>query len=85
MTDSLDAPDIDNMAMDPTDYCPQEPPSKTARRYRSSSYFLEDQLKRSDALNEFRLTKTIVNNLPQFSLQHQLEFAVQYANLNAEL
>ncbi len=61
-----------------SDYLPQEPPSKTARRYRSSSYFLEDQLRTSEAVNDFRMTKTIVQNLPQFSLKSQLEFAVRY-------
>ncbi len=64
---------------DCSDYLPQEPPSKTARRYRSSSYFLEDQLRTSEAVNDFRMTKTIVQNLPQFSLKSQLEFAVRYA------
>ncbi|MFN8614564.1 MAG: hypothetical protein U0003_01460 [Vampirovibrionales bacterium] len=60
------------------DYLPQEPPSVTAKRYRNSRYFLEDQLKRSEALNDFRHTKTMVNNLPQFSLRSQLAFAIQY-------
>ncbi|MDH4378297.1 MAG: hypothetical protein QE263_00110 [Vampirovibrionales bacterium] len=71
-------PPLDPLWDNHSDYSPQEPPSVTARRYRSSTYFLEDQLKRSEALNDFRQTKTLVNNLPQFSLRSQLAFALQY-------
>lgn len=64
------------------EYNPHESPAMTAKRYRSSNYFLADQLKTSEALNDFRLTKTIVQNMPQFSLRHQLDFAIRYANLS---
>lgn len=63
------------------DYNPHESPATTARRYRNSSYFMADQLRTSEALNDFRLTKTVVQNMPQFSLRHQLDFAIRTANL----
>lgn len=48
-----------------TDYKPCD------ARYRSSSYFLEDQLRCSEAVDDFQSMKTMVNRLAAFDpFQH---------------
>lgn len=58
-------------------YTPLEPQSVTARRYRTSKYFLKDQLRCSEAIHDFQSVKAMVNNLPQFSLRSKFQFAAQ--------
>ncbi len=58
-------------------YTPLEPQSVTARRYRTSKYFLKDQLRCSEAVHDFRSVKAMVSSLPQFSLRSRFQFAAQ--------
>ncbi len=58
-------------------YSEYEPHSVTAKRYRTSNYFLNDQLKCSEAIHDFQSVKTLVNGLPQFSLRSKFEFIEQ--------
>ncbi len=58
-------------------YSEYEPASVTAKRYRSSKYFLNDQLKCSEAIHDFQSVKDLVNGLPDFSLRSKFEFIAQ--------
>ena len=54
-----------------------EPVTHTMRRYRSSTYYLYQQLQHSEARQEFQQIKTMVNRLKQFSPTGRLQFAEQ--------
>jgi hypothetical protein len=45
------------------------------RRYRTSKYFLEDQLRCSEAIQDFRTVKNLLAQTPQFNLRGTFKFA----------
>ncbi len=55
-------------------YSEYEPQSVTTKRYRTSKYFLKDQLRCSEAIHDFQSVRSLVNELPQFSLRSKFEF-----------
>lgn len=50
---------------DAAPYCEQEPHAVTARRYRNSRYFLEDQLRCSQAVDDYRAIRSFASGLNQ--------------------
>lgn len=47
------------------------------KRYRTSKYFLEDQLRCSEAAADFRSVKNLVSNAASFSLHQAFQFQAQ--------
>ena len=47
------------------------------KRYRTSKYFLEDQLRCSEAAADFRSVKELVSNTPSFSFGSAFKFQPQ--------
>jgi hypothetical protein len=45
-------------------------------RYRTSKYFLADQLRYSEAVNDFRSVRASISHLPQMNLLNRLQFAL---------
>jgi hypothetical protein len=52
------------------------------RRYRTSKYFLNDQLRYSEAIQDIQSVKTTLCKLPQFSLRQAFHFATETVNIN---
>ena len=46
-------------------------------RYRTNNYFLANQLRYSEAVNDFRSVRSSVDSLPQMSLINRLQFALE--------
>ncbi|MBX2860928.1 MAG: hypothetical protein KTR14_06820 [Vampirovibrio sp.] len=49
------------------------------RRYRSSKFFLEDQLRCSEAVNDFKTVKNFMQRTPQFGIKPAFQFALSPA------
>lgn len=47
------------------------------QRYRTSEYFLEDQLRYSEAVSDFRSIKTLLSNAMSFTGQNAFRFQEQ--------
>lgn len=47
------------------------------KRYRTSKYFLEDQLRCSEAAADFRSIRELVANTPSFSVRSTFRFQTQ--------
>jgi hypothetical protein len=47
------------------------------KRFRTSKYFLDDQLKCSDALSDFRSVKNLVNKTQAFNVRGAFQFQTQ--------
>jgi hypothetical protein len=47
------------------------------KRYRSSRYFLEDQLRHSDAVEDFRTVKQLLASVQSFGLNQLFRFAAE--------
>jgi hypothetical protein len=45
------------------------------RRYRTSKYFLEDQLRCSEAVQDFRTVKSVLSNTSLFTVRQAFRFA----------
>ncbi|MBK8191019.1 MAG: hypothetical protein IPK79_11280 [Vampirovibrionales bacterium] len=54
-----------NQSCEQSPYSPLEPQAVTARRYRNSRYFLEDQLRCSQTVDDYRTIRSFANSLNQ--------------------
>jgi hypothetical protein len=69
------------------DHSPESPQDisshhmKVDRRYRESNYFLADQLRYSEDVQDFRSVKQSIARSPFFNLQHQV---FQFAKISVE-
>ena len=65
------------MAMDDRDCRANSVHTVYERRYRTTKYFLEDQLRCSEAVQDFRTVKNLLDKTPQFNLRQTFQFATQ--------
>lgn len=65
-------------------YSDLEPHAVTARRYRNSQYFLADQLRCSQAVNDYRNVRTFANSLSQLRWCVMSPMAEALATLQGE-
>lgn len=54
------------------------------RRYRTSHYFLADQLRCSEAAADFRSVKNLLNNTPSFSTRGAFRFQTQAVPIRSQ-
>ncbi len=59
---------MDDQALQDSNYQPCD------KRYRNSRYFLEDQLRCSAAVEDFRSVKSLIGNLSSFNQQQTFRF-----------
>jgi hypothetical protein len=55
------------------------------RRYRTSRYFLEDQLRCSDAVSDFRSIKDMVSRTQAFNVRGSFRFQQQVVPVHIEV
>ena len=54
-----------------------QPVLASERRYRNSNYFLEDQLRCSEAVSDFKSVRSLVEKAQGFSLRNAFQFQLQ--------
>ncbi len=55
------------------------------RRYRTSKYFLEDQLRCSEAAADFRSIRELVASTPSFSVRQSFQFQTQAVPVRTDM